>query len=171
MLTLVLGGVRSGKSAVAEGLARDAARDGTVTYVATAEVDPADGDHVARVAAHRARRPLGWRTVEPPSGEALADLVAALDGTVLVDSLGTWLTRFPDCTPPPAAVTALVDALAGRDGHTVVVSEEAGLSPHAPSALGRRFVDALGSCNQAVSLRADRVLLVVAGRTLELPPC
>ena len=170
MLTLVLGGTRSGKSAVAERLVAGAGDVAPVTYVATARLDPTDADHAARIAAHRDRRPADWRTAECPAPADLAPLLGTLPGTVLVDSLGTWVTGFADLEVPDAAVDALVAALAARAGDTVVVSEEVGLSPHAPTVLGRRFADALGTVNQAVSLAADRALLVVAGRALELPP-
>lgn len=166
MITLVLGGTRSGKSAVAERLVADAAE---VTYVATARLDPADADHAARIEAHRSRRPAHWTTVEV-GGERLAGFLRQATGTVLVDSLGTWLTWFPDLAPGPGTVDDLVGALRDRTGHTVLVSEEVGLAPHAPTELGRAFADALGTVNQAVSAVADRALLVVAGRALELPP-
>lgn len=171
MITLVLGGTRSGKSEVAERLA--AAAPGPVTYVATARVDPADADHVARVARHRERRPAGWTTVECPDPGALPELLRATGGTVLVDSLGTWLAAHADLDADPGA---LVAALRDRGGDSVVVSEEVGLAPHAPTELGRRFVDGLGLLNQRVAAVADRALLVVAGRVLDLappgePPC
>ena len=162
MITLVLGGARSGKSAVAEGIA--ARGDGPVTYVATAVVDPADTDHAARVAAHRARRPPGWATVEV-TGDALARHLAATSGTVLLDSLGTWVTAHPDLQPD---VDELCAALTARDGDTVVVSEEVGLGVHPSSELGRRFRDALGAVNLSVAAVADAALLVVAGRVLPL---
>ena len=162
MITLVLGGARSGKSAVAERLA--AALPTPVTYVATAAVDPADADHVARVAAHQARRDPAWTTVDAVG----ADLPAALrshSGTVLVDSLGTWLTGHADLVADAADLCA---ALQERAGDTVVVSEEVGLGVHPSSELGRHFRDALGAVNVAVAEVADRVLLVVAGRVLPL---
>ena len=53
-------------------------------------------------------------------------------------------------------------------GDTVVVSEEVGLAVHPDQEIARRFVDALGWLNQAVAEAADEVLLVVAGRVLEL---
>ncbi len=164
-VTLVLGGARSGKSAVAERLAaRRAGVDGPVTYLATAVVDPGDADFGARVAAHRARRPEGWR-----SRDVGADLVAALgsvEGVVLVDSLGTWVAAHPDLAIDGAALTA---ALAARTAPTVVVSEEVGSGVHPETALGRRFRDVLGTLNQQVAAVADDVVLVVAGRSLVLP--
>jgi adenosylcobinamide kinase / adenosylcobinamide-phosphate guanylyltransferase len=159
MITLVLGGARSGKSAVAERLCGD----GPVVYVATAEVE--DADMAARVAAHQARRPPGWSTVE-----AGGDLAGALRGapaaaTVLVDSLTTWLARLPGFDADAGEVCA---ALAARPGPTVVVSDEVGLGVHPSSEAGRLFRDRLGELNQAVAAVADRALLVVAGRVLAL---
>ncbi|MGB8960788.1 MAG: bifunctional adenosylcobinamide kinase/adenosylcobinamide-phosphate guanylyltransferase, partial [Pseudonocardiaceae bacterium] len=68
MRTLVLGGARSGKSAHAEGLLREP----EVDYLATARRRPDDAEWEARIAAHVARRPAGWHTIEP------ADLPGAL---------------------------------------------------------------------------------------------
>lgn len=163
MITLVLGGARSGKSAVAERLA--AGLPSPVTYVATAAVDPGDADHVARVAAHQARRDPAWVTVDAVGAELPATL-RSCTGTVLVDSLGTWLTGHADLDH--ADVADLCAALAERTGDTVVVSEEVGLGVHPSSELGRQFRDALGTINVAVADVADRVLLVVAGRVLPL---
>ena len=158
MIVLVLGGTRSGKSEIAE---RIAARDGApVTYIATARVD--DTSFAERIAAHRARRPATWTTIERPID--LAAQVRATGGTVLVDSLGTWVAAH-DFEPD---VGALCDALAARRGLTVLVSEEVGLGVHAPTEIGLRFADAVGECNRRVAAVADRVLLAVAGRTLEL---
>ncbi len=167
MIVLVLGGSRSGKSAVAESMAaRLAGVDGSVTYVATAWVDPADGDHAARIEAHQARRPPSWSTVECTDPAALPSVLASADGVVLLDSLGTWVTGHDDLD---ADAGPLIDALRARTAATIVVSEEVGLAPHAPTELGRRFADALGRTNQAVSAIADHALLVVAGRAIELP--
>src|SRR4030095_8029561 len=106
MITLVLGGTRSGKSEVAESLAAGIAD--RVTYVATGS--PSDADMAARIAAHRARRPAGWATVE--AAVDLPDVLAAADGPAIVDSLGTWVAAHADlgpdvtgpCPPPRGAV-------------------------------------------------------------------
>src|SRR5262245_3675076 len=89
MTTLVLGGARSGKSAYAEGLlpADDA------TYVATARHDPDDAEWQQRIATHVARRPPGWRTVEP---DDLPDCLISAEGPVIVDDVATWLTGVMD---------------------------------------------------------------------------
>ena len=164
MIVLVLGGTRSGKSGVAESIAESLGS--AVTYVATAAVNPDDADHAARVAAHQARRPAHWSTVECEDPEDLPRYLDEIDGVVLVDSLGTWVAHHSDLA---VEADGLLDALAQRADPTVIVSEEVGLSVHAPTELGRRFADVLGMLNQQVAAAADRVLLVMAGRILELP--
>jgi len=161
-ITLVLGGARSGKSAVAE--RRAGAGPGQVTYVATGVVG-ADADMAERVAAHRARRPAGWTTVE--TDDLVAAIQACASGRLLVDSLTTWVARAPGFS---VDATALCAVLAGHDGEVIVVSDEVGLGVHPSTEPGRLFRDALGLVNQAVADVADEVLLVVAGRVLRFDP-
>lgn len=159
MITLVLGGARSGKSEVAERLAARLGDD--VTYVATGVA--ADDEMADRIAEHRARRPSTWSTVE--AGDDLPGALRGVAGPVLLDALGTWLARVPDFA---VDADALCDALGDRGGDTVVVSDEVGLGVHPSSEAGRRFRDALGLLNQRVADIADDVLLVVAGRVLPM---
>jgi len=158
VIALVLGGARSGKSAFAERLA--GALPAPVTYVATGT--PSDEDMAERIERHRARRPAGWRTEEV--GAALVEGLDRVGGTVLVDSLGSWVAA---CDMAPD-VEGLLSVLRGRAGDAVLVSEEVGLGVHPPTALGVRFRDAVGEANAAVAEVADDVRLVVAGRGLRL---
>lgn len=178
MITLVIGGARSGKSEVAEDLAR---RGGApVTYVATGSAT--DADMQARIARHRARRHAAWETLELEPGSDLGALVRSVEGTVIVDSLGTWVAWWPALASVPrpaepaetsgggagAEAASFCEALAARHGDTILVSEEVGLGVHPVTDLGRRFRDEMGSLNRAVAGLADDVLLVVAGRVLRL---
>jgi adenosyl cobinamide kinase/adenosyl cobinamide phosphate guanylyltransferase/cobalamin synthase len=158
VITLVLGGVRSGKSEVAERLAGP----GPGTYLATGLVAPGDDDFADRVARHRARRPPSWVTVEEPL--AVPEVLARLEGVVLLDALGTWIANDLE-----ADIDGLVKALVHRPGDTIVVSEEVGLGVHPVSEVGRLFADRLGEANRRVAEVADRCLLVVAGRVIDLP--
>ena len=165
MIVVVLGGARSGKSELAERRIAALAGPGPVTYVATARPDRDDPVWEARIARHRDRRPSGWVTVD--AGRDLPAQLIDVEGPVLLDSLGPWVAAQVDGEPDGAALAA---ALAGRPGHTVVVSDEVGLSVHPPTAAGRRFVDALGTVNRAVAAVADEAWLVVAGRVVALAP-
>jgi adenosyl cobinamide kinase/adenosyl cobinamide phosphate guanylyltransferase len=159
VITLVLGGARSGKSATAERVV--AGWPPPVTYVATLEVGD-DAELAARVDRHKARRPPTWQTVQ--AGAELPVVLRGLAGSVLVDSLGPWVSAVDMAVD----AEALCSSLCERAGDTVVVSEEVGLSVHPYSEAGRRFRDVLGGLNQAVARHADEVLLVVAGWTLRL---
>jgi adenosylcobinamide kinase/adenosylcobinamide-phosphate guanylyltransferase len=164
---LVLGGSRSGKSAVAERLVVRSAPGAAVHYLATGPDPAIDADWAARVARHRDRRPASWVTVE--CGPALAAALAAVppEAAVLVDALGTWVAAHHDFV---CDVGPVLDALAARVAPTVLVSDEVGLGVHPETALGRRFRDVLGEVNVALGAACDDVWLVVAGRVLALPP-
>lgn len=174
--TLVLGGARSGKSGHAEGLLP---ADRPVTYVATGRRDPADAEWTARIAAHAARRPEAWRTVEPADLTALLAGVAADDPPLLVDDLATWLTGVLDdvagWTGDPAALAAadrhtaaLVAAVGACPARLVLVSAEVGLGVVPETRSGRLFRDALGSLNASLAVACDEVLLLVAGLPVSL---
>ena len=77
---------------------------------------------------------------------------------------GTWIAN-----DARADIDGLVAALASRRGDTIVVSEEVGLGVHPVTEVGRLFADRLGEANRRVAEVADRCLLVVAGRVIELP--
>ncbi len=182
--TLVLGGVRSGKSAHAEQLLADRAQ---VTYVATGGLGRTDAEWLDRVQTHRKRRPDHWRTIETLD---LVGVLAAATGPVLIDCLGTWLTGMMDRhrlwdgleTAPSdsgaareralAAVTGEVDRLLAAWDRVAVpviaVSNEVGSGVVPASASGRLFRDELGRLNTRVAAASEQVLLIVAGRALAL---
>jgi adenosylcobinamide kinase / adenosylcobinamide-phosphate guanylyltransferase len=175
VVTLILGGARSGKSEFAERLV--GSYGSWVRYVATGAPGGAgDTEWDARVRAHQLRRPQGWETVEVPPG---GDLTGALDTErpVLLDALGTWVAQLVDFGEPvgdSVPTRALLAALSERHSAsalTVVVSEEVGLGVHPSTEVGRAFRDALGRLNARVAGQvADEVLMIIAGRVLALGP-
>lgn len=163
-MTLVLGGVRSGKSRYAEGLiARHAA---PWIYIATAQAF--DDEMRIRIAEHQARRNNDWRTIEAPIG--LADAITQEPARpVLVDCLTLWLTNLMlGGHDIPAATLALEAALSRRQGPTVLVSNEVGLGIVPESALGRSFRDEAGRLNQRMAAQAGHVLFMIAGLPMTL---
>ncbi|MEJ7764842.1 MAG: bifunctional adenosylcobinamide kinase/adenosylcobinamide-phosphate guanylyltransferase [Acidimicrobiales bacterium] len=162
MITLVLGGARSGKSEVGERLL--AGLPAPRTFLGTWAQEDSDPDMGERVAIHRQRRPAEWGLVEVEDGD-LAAAVTTLEGSVLIDGLGTWVAQVAGFAADGAE---LAGVLRRRNGGTVVVSEEVGLGVHPETDVGRRFRDELGRVNREIADAADEVLLVVAGRTLRL---
>jgi adenosylcobinamide kinase / adenosylcobinamide-phosphate guanylyltransferase len=171
---LILGGARSGKSRLAQQMA--AAR-GPVTYVATATVDPADPEMLARIDRHRADRPEGWQTREVPREleVALASLAGG-EGSVVIDCVTLWLSNLMLGLGGGAEMSdpEILDALAravraGRGRARVIwVSNEVGSGLVPANALARRFADLQGLANQRVAADCDEVHLCVAGLTIRL---
>jgi adenosylcobinamide kinase/adenosylcobinamide-phosphate guanylyltransferase len=173
---LVLGGARSGKSERAE---LRLAGEPEVTYVATGKNWADDPDWAARVAAHRARRPAWWRTVETTE---LAGLLGTARGALLIDGIGTWLAAVLDeCgawnnggawdsggNKLAGRIAELVGAWRQTGAYVVAVSDETGLGVVPASPAGRLFRDELGRLNQALAAESEEAELVVAGRVLPL---
>jgi histidinol-phosphate/aromatic aminotransferase/cobyric acid decarboxylase-like protein/adenosyl cobinamide kinase/adenosyl cobinamide phosphate guanylyltransferase len=185
-LTLVLGGIRSGKSGYAERLAQAAALP--VVYVATGAGD--DAEMAERIERHRRRRPSAWRTVEAadPLAALGADLAGATGAALLIDGLGGWICSlmganglFTDEAVAPwghageaarrrvlSAVSRFAEAAASRHAPTIVVADEAGLGGVPPGAGSRRFLDLSGEATQVLAAKANAVWLVVAGQPMAL---
>jgi adenosyl cobinamide kinase/adenosyl cobinamide phosphate guanylyltransferase len=180
-LILVTGGARAGKSTFAEQLAHQHGGDSDVCYVATAE--PGDDEMRARIAAHRAARPPGWRTIEAPRSviAALEDLDnSASLRVVLLDCLTLLVSNVLLAQPPQAqtlertwpAVEAETNDLlrfARQTGvTTIVVTNEVGLGIVPDNRLTRVYRDLLGWANQRLAAQAAFVYFVVAGIPVEI---
>jgi adenosyl cobinamide kinase/adenosyl cobinamide phosphate guanylyltransferase len=165
-LTLLLGGARSGKSALAVEIGRR--HDGGVTFIATSP--PLDGDLAERIARHRATRPR-WPTIEEPLDLA-GVLERAGDDLAIVDCLTLWVNNLVHRGDSDSDVEVLSAATAGvaagRAAPTVVISNEVGLGVHPATELGRRYRDLLGRVNQQWAAAAERAVLLVAGRAVAL---
>jgi adenosylcobinamide kinase / adenosylcobinamide-phosphate guanylyltransferase len=159
-LTLVIGGARSGKSALAERLVAFSRRPRHV--IVTAQIW--DAEMALRIAAHARARGPDWQLIEAPQN--LADAVAQVPrgAALMVDCLTLWLTnRMLAEADLPAETAALTQALSTAAAPVVVVTNEVGLSIVPENALARRFRDEQGRLNQAVAARADLVIGVMAG--------
>ncbi|MDG9669098.1 bifunctional adenosylcobinamide kinase/adenosylcobinamide-phosphate guanylyltransferase [Hahella sp. CR1] len=167
MRTLILGGVKSGKSALAEQLAISQGKP--VVYIATATAG--DGEMAARIAHHRARRPSAWGLIEAPIYLADAMRDAMQEGSlVLVDCLTLWLTNLLITDSKELFEQqrqALLDMLSDLDGDIIFVSNETNMGITPLGELSRRYCDEAGLLHQALAALCDRVVLTVAG----LPHC
>ena len=168
-VTLVLGGARSGKSTHAERLVTGTLHGGAprpAVYIATAEAG--DVEMATRIMAHRARRGVGWTTIEEPL--KLADVLeqeAARGQPILVDCLTLWLSNLMHAGEDiDQATDELVQSLDDHNQPVVFVSNEVGLGIVPDTPLGRSFRDAMGRLNMRIAERADRVILMAAGLPL-----
>ncbi|MFH1869595.1 MAG: bifunctional adenosylcobinamide kinase/adenosylcobinamide-phosphate guanylyltransferase [Pseudomonadota bacterium] len=180
MIELILGGARSGKSALAE---QRAAESGlAVTYIATAQAG--DKEMARRIAHHQSRRAQHWALVEEPLHLAAAlSTHAAPDRCLLVECLTLWLTNLlyagaaarqaeagdeVNCPLLAFETSALLDCLPQLPGRVILVSNEVGLGIVPLGTATRLYVDDAGRLNQAIARIAQRVSFVAAGLPLEL---
>ena len=180
MRELIVGGARSGKSALAQQRARQSGL--AVVYLATARAE--DAEMARRVAYHRQHRPAHWTSVEEPLKLASMLRRYAGDGTcILVDCLTLWLSNLffagraaaqaeageaVDCPLLAAETGALLECLPGLPGRVILVSNEVGWGIVPINPVARVFADEQGRLNQKVAAACDRVTLTAAGLPLEL---
>ncbi|MDI6844069.1 MAG: bifunctional adenosylcobinamide kinase/adenosylcobinamide-phosphate guanylyltransferase [Anaerosomatales bacterium] len=176
-LTVVTGGVRSGKSAAAATFAEATRRPVVVVVAGVAEGDP---EMAARIEAHRRARPAEWRVVEAAGATPEQWLSSVSDEEcLLVDCFGTLLASLVwpqhsasaaeiDAQDVTESALALADSIIARRGETIVVTNEVGWGVVPPYPSGRAFADAMGAANRRLVDAADRAFLTVCERLVDL---
>ncbi|WHP06243.1 MULTISPECIES: bifunctional adenosylcobinamide kinase/adenosylcobinamide-phosphate guanylyltransferase [Acinetobacter] len=163
MLQLILGGARSGKSRLAEQIAKDCGL--AVVYIATAQA--LDEEMQQRIQHHQQQRPMGWQLCEETI--FLADQLLQLDQEnqlILVDCLTLWLTNLllaEDAALQQQQTEKLLKVLPQLKSDIVLVSNETGLGVVPMGEISRCFVDEAGRLHQALGQLADKVVFCVAG--------
>lgn len=161
--TLILGGVRSGKSRLAERLATESGFP--ITYIATATIE--DEEMRLRIATHQARRPDHWQVVEEPLQLGSVLIQHANEAhCLLIDCLTLWLTNLlthPDTTRFDIERAAFLNALHLVPGRLILVSNETNMGITPMGELSRRYCDEAGQLHQEIAQRCDQVILTVAG--------
>jgi adenosylcobinamide kinase / adenosylcobinamide-phosphate guanylyltransferase len=167
-LILVTGAARCGKSEWAETLAIESGK--TVTYIATATIDPSDREWQARILRHQQRRPAHWQTVAALEDLATRISSSQLSDCILVDSLGTWVANLLDRSDAEweHLTQDLLTGLTSSLGTTILVAEETGWGVVPAYASGRLFRDRLGMLTRQIGSIASTVYLVTGGHVLNL---
>lgn len=169
MIRLLLGGTKSGKSGWGERLLLAGPAPHRVVVTGRA----LDFDFRERIAAHKRARPAAVAVIEA-GAEAMATLAreAAGGGTLLFDSLDSWLFRRLEGPQSEDATSALRRGLApfaaGSAPEVIVVSAEISLGPLPGDAATRHFAAALATLNQTAAALAHDVRLVMAGLAVPL---
>lgn len=167
-VTLLLGGVRSGKSRLAVRLARS--RGGRVVVIATGE--PRDEEMSERIRRHRDERPRDWGLVEEPV--ELEDALARVpdQAFLLVDCLTLWVSNLMERGLSDARIeeraAGAASLAAARASPCLAVTNQVGSGIVPAGDAARRFADLLGRVNAIWADEAERVFLVAAGRVVPL---
>lgn len=184
MKQLILGGARSGKSALAQTIAvqqadarKERGLDTQLVYLATCDNSAADNEMQTRIARHKAERDERWTLVEADADLATTLKSIAKENTIiLVDCLTLWLTRclLVDEDLSKALIfwqqqkEALLAAVKSLPGEILFISNEVGQGVIPMGALSRTFVDEAGFLHQALASQCDRVVFTVAGLPMVL---
>lgn len=177
-MTLILGGIKTGKSSFAEKLARERENKGPVIYLATAR--SGDEEMADRIRRHQASRPPAWMTCEEPVNPASVFKTMIEARTIVLDCITNWLSNviLPLGEEPDrnrvfeigrSEVSILLHAIRGwekRGGECLVVSNQVELGLVSPWPLGRVFQDLSGLTHQRLAESAERVYLMNAGLAL-----
>lgn len=162
-ISLILGGVKSGKSALAERQA--SASELKVTYIATATAD--DLAMQQRISHHQQHRPSHWQTIEEPIHLAEQLQRQCIDNhCVLVDCLTLWLTNLlmqDNDVLLKSEIDALLATLPNIKGELIIVSNETNMGIMPLGDITRRYCDEIGLLHQAIAALSDTVVLTVAG--------
>ncbi|WP_108946606.1 bifunctional adenosylcobinamide kinase/adenosylcobinamide-phosphate guanylyltransferase [Shewanella halifaxensis] len=163
MISLYIGGARSGKSSLAEQEVILAALP--TTYIATAR---ASRSMATRIALHQQQRPNSWTTAEVPL--RLSEALIKLDrenSVIIVDCLTLWLTNHlmahSDLT---TKIAELCQVLTTFKGHIVLVSTEVGQSLIPEDEMSQIFVNYSGLMHQQIAAIAGKVTFVQGGMAI-----
>ena len=163
MLTLILGGNRSGKSRYAQQCALESGKP--VIYIATATAG--DDEMQARIDRHRVDRPEHWLTIEEPV--KLASILSKQRSEptcFLIECLTLWLNNVlfkPQKKLFQQERDLLLNVLPTLIDDVLLVSNEIGMGVVAADKMTRHFVDEAGRLHQQLAQVCDRVVLVTAG--------
>ncbi|MCP5005989.1 MAG: bifunctional adenosylcobinamide kinase/adenosylcobinamide-phosphate guanylyltransferase [Planctomycetes bacterium] len=172
-LTFIIGGTRSGKSAVAMQIAN---KHQNVCYVATASSaqssETNDSEMLQRIRKHQEGRPANWKTVEAPL--ELDKAISRLNGTfdvILIDCITIYVTNMllgnekieEQEEDIVEAINRLCFVCKETPSHVIIVTNEVGQGIVPDNRLARRFRDIAGHVNQLIAKHADTVFLVTAG--------
>jgi adenosyl cobinamide kinase/adenosyl cobinamide phosphate guanylyltransferase len=165
-MTLLIGGARSGKSALALQIARR--WGGPVTFIATAE--GRDEEMRSRIEQHRVERDEAWTTVEEPVEIARAVADAPRDHLVILDCLTLWAANLMDryIRDGEGRAKEAAAVSANRSSPTIVITNEVGAGIVPDNQMARVYRDLLGSINSLFAAYARDVLLLSAGRVLSM---
>lgn len=165
VLTLILGGARSGKSRFALDLGKKT--NGEKYFIATAEA--LDAEMATRIEEHQRERGVSWKTIEAPL--QLAGTIQSLEKNadiILIDCLTLWLSNLmmqKDATDASIIeeIAKLVDTVTKVKCLLIAVSNEVGLGIVPANAETRRFRDFAGLLHQKYAAVAQEVYFMVAG--------
>ncbi|WAK02292.1 bifunctional adenosylcobinamide kinase/adenosylcobinamide-phosphate guanylyltransferase [Methylobacter sp. YRD-M1] len=164
MKTLFIGGVKSGKSRLAEAYILEQANGLKPYYLATTEFF--DDEMQARIAIHRQRRQDYFDTLEEPA--RLFEILKDCRKPVLIECVSMWLNNMLYHEYREAEILNELEAVLKLPCDMVLVHNEVGLGIIPDNPLARRFADLSGKAAQLIGEHCERVFFCSAGLTIPM---
>jgi adenosylcobinamide kinase/adenosylcobinamide-phosphate guanylyltransferase len=164
MKTLFTGGIKSGKSRLAETYILELASTEKPYYLATTEFF--DDEMQERVRIHQQRRQDLFITIEEPV--KLFEAMQKCQGPVLVECVSMWLNNQLYHQIPETDILRELEAVLRLPLSMVLVHNEVGLSVIADNRLARKFVDLSGKAAQLMGRHCDQVFFCSAGLKMRM---
>jgi adenosylcobinamide kinase / adenosylcobinamide-phosphate guanylyltransferase len=161
---LYTGGMKSGKSRLAEAKTLELSPAQKPYYLATSEA--LDDEMRERIERHKAQRAENFMSIESPT--ALFETISHLDGTVLVECLSIWINNMLHYGKNEADIMEELHKILALDKNIVFVINEVGSGIIPDNALAREFIDISGRASQIVAAACDEVYLCAVGLALRM---
>lgn len=163
-----IGGVKSGKSALAEKkileLSSDAEQNIKPVYLATNEVY--DNEMVKRIMKHKEQRQDRFTTIEEPLN--LFQTIKDIESPILIECVGMWINNMLYYKRSDDDIKKELNQILSLNKTLVLVHNEVGLGLLSDNPLGRKFVDLSGEVSQILGQHCDEVYFCLGGLSLRM---
>ncbi len=161
---LISGGRRSGKSNLAEKIARNFKK---VIYIALSESRPNDSEWQSRITKHKLRRPEEWETIET---DELLTILKTKKNTLLIDSIGGFVTKGLSMQNNEWEdyKRSLIVCLLNYENNLIIVGEQVGWGLVSEYEIGNLFADRLGEIINEITNIATKNWITINGKALRL---
>ncbi|MFH1414574.1 MAG: bifunctional adenosylcobinamide kinase/adenosylcobinamide-phosphate guanylyltransferase [Elusimicrobiota bacterium] len=176
MITLITGGIKSGKSNFALSLVEKSRDNKNLYFLATAQ--PLDPEMTERIERHKTNRKDYWKTIEEPE-----DLTGAIESipvgsTVLIDCVTLWLINILGKMELDSMgfeeiknrMEKTIAAVKEKQLNAIFITNEVGSGIIPENKLARLYGDIIGKINQLISSKADEVYWMVSGVDVKIKP-
>jgi len=158
MKALFIGGIKSGKSLLAEEYTLKYAQKKPY-YLATTEF--IDAEMSVRIEAHKKQRAEQFITLEEPI--ELASVIQKSDDIVLVECVSMWINNMLYREKSYAEIKSEIENLCNSNKSIVFVLNDVGSGIIPQNKLAREYIDISGKIAQLLAQSCDEVFHVIAG--------
>jgi len=163
-IIFITGGTKSGKSELAEHLAKEVEN---LSYVALSENNIDDKEWQEKINFHRIRRPKNWKLIETID---LLNILSKEEGPLLIDSIGGFVMESiaKDNNEWSSKMNSLISLLIKRKSITFIVGEQVGWSLVSEYKIGNTYIERIGDLQKKITKISKDNWLAINGRAIKI---